>query len=626
MSDTTLQRQHRWFYTLAIFALAVLIAALTFSAPISTLTPGLDNSWTYSLNYLYDHQLLLGRDNFFTFGPLGYLEHTRGTSIAVIRNSLYFWMALIVIMNFCVLMLASITANGKFALLLNGLIALTVLFFLNDGGQRILLALYSLGLLFFLTQRNSVLFIFSLFVAIACCIKFTYAAVAICLLCGLTVGACLKQRRMLPALIAGSVFVMSYSSLWIFVFDGTPLDGLRYFSYGMEYTRGSATAMATYVPTNWLAVLTTIVALGSISFFCFQPKNLASLSAALSFFLVAFIWFKYAYGRFDSSHLMALMNFGFFFGMLALIYNQRWRARLAIIASIALLWFGWQHTHNQFTGTPITLKFNSNKTPMEHWKFSDLFTAIQRLDQQANTTLRLSPAIRDAIGQQAIAIYPWENIFALANQLNWVPMPTLQQYIAYTPKTDQLNARFFASEKAPPLLLWHHHKPAAIDNRHYLSSDPQTVESILTHYQKWLCDSLACLWRKREQALPTTLHKQPQPIVLNQWLPVPQARSVKLHVSARRSLLGKLATALWKETELSIEYQFANGKVKKHRFILENAAYGLWINPYTSEPNALSNIQQAVTVKAVRLTAAQPAFFNHWLGYWSTDTYVIDAL
>ena len=97
--------------------------------------------------------------------------------------------------------------------------------------------------------------------------------------------------------------------------------------------------------------------------------------------------------------------------------------------------------------------------------------------------LVLPDDVRAEIGLATIDVYPRHTVFAAANPgLRWTFRPAPTSYGNYRPALDELNARFFDSERRPDFLLWHWEDDQTIDERNVLWDEPQTLRTLFERY------------------------------------------------------------------------------------------------------------------------------------------------
>jgi hypothetical protein len=201
---------------------------------------------------------------------------------------------------------------------------------------------------------------------------------------------------------------------------------------------------------------------------------------------------------------------------------------------------------------------------------------------------RLPESWLQKIGQSTVDCFPWELSYIPANQLNYHPRPLIQLGCATNYILDKRNADFLRSDKAPQFIIWHKGwcevRLCSIDERYLLSDDLLTITAMLNRYR--IVDSTATLLllsRTDSSLLSKPHHAGEVTGKWNEWItcsPIDSNEVLTAHVYTQRTLKGKLKTAFFKEHEYYIEYQLADGRVIRHRFIKESEKSGIWIQPY----------------------------------------------
>lgn len=604
------------FHVLAL-AVSVLLAMAIYMQPGAPLEPGLDSSWAYALNYVFQHDLVLGRDIFFTFGPLGFLEHTRALTPGMLATSSWFWFACPVVTAFLLLQLAHTTALSRWHLLANLVLAVGLVIVLNTNIQRLLLIVY-VGV--FLHWRNNsllLLLLMALTSVLALLIKFSNGAVALSLYLPYLAALALRDRQWQQPLAGLLALPLLCMLLWLLLYGR--LTGLAgYMHGGLEFSRGSTSAMALNPNNHWPGILFFWGAFLFGLWLIGRDYRQGWVWMPLCFIGPMFIWSKYAFGREDNAHLAYLMVYVLYLGLVCAIAATTWEHKLSCLLAIVLSFVTWQDMHTptigkpQFDPRPAVLPDQPLRAPADAIELADIMAG--------HSTRQLAPlvlpaSLREQIGNHSVDIYPWETLIAAANQLNWTPRPIYQAYVTYTPFLDQKNADFLASEHAPAFILWHYHSFADIDNRYPFSSDPLTLTAILQHYRLQGCEAQFCLWQKTASTqLSVQEQQQTDTAPWDSWIPVPAQDGalagdvLRLHVDAERTLAGRLNLLLWKEGGVEIDYRLRDGKIKTHTVVLDNARSGLWVSPYLHSlvtPNKPRPIDQAQLQQLLGLPPAK---------------------
>ncbi len=601
-----------WWLLAATAAASVLLAMLTFRQPGAPLSPGLDSSWAYGLNYAYQQGLVMGQDILFTFGPLGFLEHTRALTTGMLQLSGWFWFVVTAITAGMLLQLARASAISRWHLAANLLVAIALFIYLDTNIDRLLVIVYAGVFLHWQTRHAAVLYLLALASVLALLIKFSYGAVALSLFLPYLAALALRDRRWQAAMAGLVALPLFCTAIWLGIYGS--LDGLAgYFHGGLEFSRGSTTAMALNPENHWPGIIFFWSAFVFGLWLIGRDYRRDWVWMPLCFLGPLFIWNKYAFGREDDAHLAFLMIFVFQLGLICTIAATSWEHKLSCLLAIVLSYVTWQDMHTPAIGKPQfqpTVAVDSGKWwhwPQDHEGLAQLMADAS---ERELAPLLIPGTLRDTIGNATVDIYPWETLIAAANQLNWTPRPVYQAYITYTPFLDRQNADFLASDKAPSFIVWHYHSFADIDDRYPFSSDPLTLTAILRHYRLQGCEGKFCLWQRAErEQLAVVDNSARDSTRWEQWIPVPDLAGdvLRLHVDSQRTLAGKLNLALWKEGGIEIDYRLRDGKVKTHTLILDNATSGIWVTPYLDSLVTPNKPQPLAVADVQALLALPPA-------------------
>jgi len=592
-----MQVKYKFPYLCESFILiaSVLLALFTYLQPGELQTPGIDASWAYGLNYAFQHHLIIGKDIYFTFGPLGFLEHTAPLTLSILNTSSNFWFACSIVSNFLVLVLCLESARTKWHFILNILLALTLIFFTSDHIQRTLIIAYTCVFLHWRTQNFLYLLLISASVAISLMIKFSYGITLLALYIPYLLAISLRDKRLSNAIIGIAIFLACYLFFWFCIY-GALSGSIEYLKGGLDFSQGSISAMALNPANNWIAIISFYIAFLCGVMIVGYSYRKTWIIMPLCFLGPLYIWSKYAFGREESWHLAYLMYFVFYLGLLWLISIETLLQKAACLVSIIACFFAFKlmsltaTTEVEFTPRLI---YSKPETFRYRWNSDHkILIKIMKADSaKAMEPLLLDPEIRRTIGTSSVDIYPWETLIAEANDLHWTPRPIYQSYITYTPFLDRKNYDFYESAKAPEFIIWHYHSFQDIDNRYPFSSDPLTLQAILQHYHREQCKGFFCLWRRtqHDQLLVNSLSPTTN-ASWNTWIDLPSephADIIRAHIKAQRTILGKLNMTLWKEGGIEIDYHLKNGEIKTYTLVLDNAISGIWASPYISE--GLSN-------------------------------------
>ena len=103
------------------------------------------------------------------------------------------------------------------------------------------------------------------------------------------------------------------------------------------------------------------------------------------------------------------------------------------------------------------------------------------------------------IGDQGVAVLPWDQLTAYGYGLNLKTPPVPQAYSAYTAWLDRKNSDYFSSQSAPKFILLT--QPKAIDGRNFWWESPEAQLAIFCGYEVEVTSQAWLLLRLRDQKL-----------------------------------------------------------------------------------------------------------------------------
>lgn len=418
--------------------------------------PGLDASWNAGLAVGFEEGMLWGREIVFTYGPLGWLNSNAAwfadlTVLAfVYRASLY--------VAFCVALVWGL--RRLLGLLPAVLIAYAMIAVLPLIEEAIVLALlvsiWALGA----EQRERAIHLLvfggATYAALEVLIKFSVGPVVAVffLLALLGLRARWWQVGAYLGLLAAEVL-----ALWLLTGQslGQVPDFLR---NTYEIVSGFSESMVTttdvepwQVTAATIAAAATAVGLLAASTQASYRDSRARWCGIALVGLASFTVFKEGVVRTDAGHL------SLFFSTAAVICiaipwgrARRWWMVAALLAIVAMSW-------------PVRPDNQGNRLD----PVANVEHAADQLQILASTARReelvefgkgalratydLEPETLAALRGHTVAIEPWEIGVAWAYDLDWEPLPVIQNYSAYTAALDQLNAEALTAPDGPERLL-----------------------------------------------------------------------------------------------------------------------------------------------------------------------------
>ena len=185
-----------------------------------------------------------------------------------------------------------------------------------------------------------------------------------------------------------------------------------------------------------------------------------------------------------------------------------------------------------------------------------------------------------------IDVIPPQQSAILASGLDYRPRPSFQDYSTYTAGLIAANASFYAGPKAPAWVLF---DGSVLDDRYPTTGEGALWPVLLRDYEPvrhiggWLA------LHRRTVTLPEVLGSPVRVAAsLGSPVTVPMDGPVFVHVTVEKTLLGRLAAAVFRPPALSLLVTLADGHGKSYRFIPAIAAGGFLLSPIVSDPDTFA--------------------------------------
>ncbi len=438
----------------------LVVALLGWQVGFQTPGAGLDPSWNAGLAMAVHQGLRFGKEVVFTYGPLGFLNSRIAWFSGLSVLSFIYAAALYVL--FCVGLVWAL--RRALPLLLATVVAFVAVAWLPVPLLEVglLTAVFACFWLLEAERSERELWAFALgaatFAAPAALVKLsTGPLVAVVLLVAL-IGARAGRRRFVAYLV---VFFAWTLLLWLAT--GQSLGDVPAFvGHTIEISSGYSSAMlrsTTVAP--WKVTAAVIAAIGSglalvaAAWFWGGRDRATRWAGTVIAALVSFAIYKEGIVRIDAGHLTVLF------------------------ANAAVVWvavgLGGRHRALMLAGAAIVFAIS---LPVRPAGLSTNFDPVSNVrDAVENTRTLFSPGRRAtligfghaameaeyglapqglaAVGGHTVAVEPWEIGAAWAYELDWQPLPVFQNYSAYTPRLDRLNAEAVEDPDGPERLLRH---------------------------------------------------------------------------------------------------------------------------------------------------------------------------
>lgn len=515
----------RWWVT-ALFGLVV--AILTWDRELLTPAPGLDQSWVLGLNLAAAMGLDHGTELVFTYGPLGFLEEP-----LVIDGTLA-TIAAVYLLALRAALAASLlwAARQSFGWPAAAVLAVAVAAIAPRVAGSVPLALTTVWCLIALQGRSPrwtgrlVLIGGGVLAALEILVKLNVGVTILALVLVTTLA--LGGGRLRNLLILLGVFTGAATVLWLVSGQGVGnVDD--YVASAFEIVSGYSEAMQSEAaPVSWdwaAALLVGLATLGATAYASAGAETSRRIGMLLVVGLLLFSLAKFAFVRHEAGAVGA-----FFEGACVVWLALRWQGvgRLAPVAAlilIALAYFPAARGAAEFEIRPGAA-IDQLRTLLIP---GDRERAAETARAELRAAYGVDPRIIRRIGGQPVDVRPWEIGLIWAYDLNWRPLPVIQDYTAYTPALDQLNAETLESEDGPRFVLRHfgfaNSAAIGIEGRFTSFDAPRQTQVLLCRFRPELTVApYQLLVRGRDRCGP----ERPLGAVTaayGELVPVPEARS-----------------------------------------------------------------------------------------------------
>jgi hypothetical protein len=216
----------------------------------------------------------------------------------------------------------------------------------------------------------------------------------------------------------------------------------------------------------------------------------------------------------------------------------------------------------------------------------------------------------------------------IAHDLRYVPRPSIQQYATYTHRLIEKNREFFRGDRAPDFVLM---APEVIDGRYPAFAEGPIWPDLLARYapQDIVGDLVVLRKRDRPLDLPMRPMQTQSGTVGERVFFGPATQGVIFaRIDLQPTLLGRLASLLFKSAMLDIHIQYADGTEARYRFLPAIAREGFFLSPTIASAETYLELAGGLAKTnplKVRSFVIQPGTLAKWL--WAKQFLVtLDAM
>ncbi len=557
----------------SLFAASVFVVLLVPFQP-SMPVAALDPSWQISLNQAVEDGLVFGRDVIFTCGPYAALitgQYHPATYLRAVAVAFFFAAFLFAAIQAisrgtgalwsCALLLAILAAPGARVELLGayGLILSIVLVShcaeapRGEGWQKSLflaILFAPLGLLP-LTKLNLLLFTATLIPA-----QFAFLW--------------LNGRR---GLAACSVAVPLATLVASWLLAGQPLQGLPdYFASGSSVIFGYSDAMSNRGPVSEIVVYLLAALSITLAIMLSVRGSLPSrLLLLFSCGVFLFVSFKAGFVRHDTHATAAAAGLVVAAALLKFAIPANRAVAAIVLASLAGAGFIDFHYIEPSVSRITDPYIAAAKAIEREISGANLETDyVARLEEIRSET-RILPL------EGTVDIYSYGQTALIASGNQWAPRPNLQSHAAYTPALADAD-RDYLLERGPDNVIF---RIETIDTRFPSLEDGSSWPVLLDDYR---LDRSAggCLYLRRRSDVSVPAMRPVEEGVhrFNEEVGLPDSRTpLFMKIRFHKTLLGNLASALFRNPSLWIVAELANGETQRYRLVPGMTETGFVISP-----------------------------------------------
>lgn len=591
-------RKYKNMPILDLFVFGIIIYISTFPLWEPDISKGLDASYVWAINFLFQNDYSSLTKLIYPIGPLGFLKLPTAIS-PNLEIAIAFYT---IIKLWFISVFMWVGNNQKWDIkpttaLLCFIVALILPF------DYILIGIVMLHALLIIETNKPIHFIpISIWVSIALLIKSSIGIMGFSVLTIIWLLYLIRNRD-----IKKSVLWASICFLIVMLIGSTTMLGIKEFvSFSINTLRlsfGYSEAL-TLNPHNNIFLLIGFIITVLIIPILINEKN--TRIAFIAFIFPLFAVWKHAMSRQDITHYSLLVVFMVLFWILLIIYTKKHATKLIFLAllNITFIYANMKHIPMYH---PIKIEINGinnfYKTVIKFNTFQK--TYIEQSRKNLEKCL-LDPEIITLIDNNTVDIYPWELTYAAANKLNYKARKTLQAG-SFATWLDEKSAQDFDSVNGAEYLIFHFVKDiwggnfGSIDQRYLLNDNPKTILQILTNYTVvYKNNEMLLLSKTKKPQFDKPVLQKFQQNEWNQWIEIPDANQniIRLKAKIKSSISGKFTSFFYKPSTCYIDYKMEDGKILTYRFIPNNALDGLWVHPFIQHPT-YDIIESQVT--AIRL-------------------------
>lgn len=422
-------------------------------------------------------------------------------------------------------------------------------------------------------------------------VRFFYGLIAVAVLGGYLAVQFLKGFRLKEVIAFVLAFAVSSLLIGMLIYGDIRLV-VKYFTVNMQLSYGNGVDMTLDIENHRFAFICSFIVLGCFIIYGIRKHRLFLIPLAVTWLLL----FKLGFGRAD--HYVTYFVVPCAFIMLLISFEKGYLTKgLFFVSFFSLYYLGTHPAYNN--SQRLALAFTTFNIPSLSNPFKLPFNNDETYEErmvQAYSQYKLDKTFLGKIGTDSVDVYPYNNEYMYANQLNYKPRPLFQNYMTLTPVLDQANSDYLRGAGKPKKIIWNSGLGCGdadcdsfigLDNKFILNEDPLTSMAIFENYKvseftHGRNSEPLLLLTSRDQTLAADfVTRKNERMQFGVWYPLPQAKNsiVKVFPDFKISLVGKIKNFLFRGDIVKVRYKLKSGLQKEYRLNIINSHSGVWASP-----------------------------------------------
>lgn len=586
-----------------------LLVALTYPAFEPDYGVGLDSSYVWGLNWLFDHDYHTLTHLIYPYGPLALLR------LPVVEGGHFLpYLLFYTAIKFLFAWLVLVEAKRHDVPWLMAVVALVPACVLGNV-DTFLVADTALLVFCAVEDKKTIPFIAaSILSATALCIKSSLGLQS----CGVLFAGWLlytiRYKNWRESVRLAAIAVVLILAVGMVVYQSLP--ALLKAWWGIVVlTAGYSESMVLIVEHRMVALVILVVAMFSLPF---VSKGRAARYMWLLMLIPLMANWKYGIVREDFWHFKQLVAFLFCFVASILVVQRRFHWPTWVVGAVAVSMS--LVNLNSLRNDP-SLKV-STASPVNVAKltigYNDLVQRSKDYIDSSMALRRLPRSTVELIGSGTVDCYPWEHIFVAANELRWQPRITIGA--GFSPRLSDAAAANFRGYSAVDYIILHRpnydddRNLYSLDGAYLLNDEPSVILTIMENYAVVDTGWYGLLLKHRERPIERCrkmITTMPEDHRWGEWINLPREATLAA-IKHEESLLGHMAKAVYKPDIYTVDYLMPDSTWRTYRYSSVMAEDGLWIGPMSSSFEELCGLFadscHVARPIAIRLNSIHPKY------------------